>query len=57
MAIDYLEKCEAEAEEYADIVEASGAGITSDDAYNHYMNKCIRNRKEKGEELDEIDFN
>jgi hypothetical protein len=57
MAVDYLEKCEAEAEEYADIVESSGSGITYDDAYNHYMNKCIRNRKEKDEEPHEIDFN
>ena len=53
--MDYLETCETKAEEYADRV--AGTGVNYDDAYDHYLLKCIKEYKDKDEEPDEIDFN
>ncbi len=51
--MDYLETCEEMAEDYADRVAVQG--VDYDDAYDYYLNKCIKEYKD--EELDEIDFN
>jgi len=53
--MDYLEICEEQAAEYAERAALGGANY--DDAYEYYLRKRIEVYKNKGEELDEIDFN
>jgi len=49
------EKCSQEAEDYADVVASSGAGITYDDAYNHYMKKYLSDFKKEERKDGETD--
>jgi|LWDU01.1.fsa_nt_gi hypothetical protein len=53
--MDYIEKCDEEAVEYAS--RAAEGGANYEDSYDYFMNKCVRKCKNKDEELDEIDFN
>ena len=53
--MDYIEDCKDIAEDYADRVALNGANY--DAAYEQMLNKCIKQHKEKGEVIDEIDFN
>jgi len=51
----YKEKCEKKAEEYADVLAASGTGVSYDEAFTYYMNKYLPIYKETESTDDKTD--
>jgi hypothetical protein len=53
--MDFKEKCEEKAEEYADVLAASGTGVSYEEAFAYYMNKYLPKYKEMESTDDKTD--